>query len=368
MMVKESIDTQDVQEEQEDQADQANVSYDTMLQGKLGTFLQFINDQNRHKDTMLLMFIISFITFISLYIGRLIIPNFDESGARLTIVSYLTFLLIFIYCYKNVDNIMAIDFEAMCNPDIETPNSLFKVTADNKIYIVFSFVYYYLLIYAKTIFYIILIFLVLYIIYVLLCCQLRYPTTRFDTFLFLFSYLTVEIAGFVLLIIGLIIYAAARHNNVAMFLMVIGGLLVMERVTYWLLGGVNKSLSIHRSWFGLSNLRDFLAPDSLLSFGNITDSQHMIVHVSIFVVGLLFAFIYGIWFLKSSTDLCKNEQDRLYTNAHFMQGLFIVVTICIAMYLVDLVGYTMPISPIFAVVIAVMLFIGYIVRLYHYEK
>ncbi len=287
--------------------------------------------QNKHSDTLILTFFSSFVLFIVLYVVEY--NNLLRDSKLQLFVSALTFLIILIFSYKSVEKTMRIDLTVWCNKDIDIGETQFNVNVENRIYIVLSFVYYYIIMFARALIYSIMVMVTLYVVYILLCAQHRYPmcimpysntpnasSRNFVSIVFVVGCVAVAIVGL----------AMKKYIMVA-----IPAALLAERISLLLVGGlIAKDSTKMFALIPLHGIKNFIAPDVLLKFVDFSDLRKMRAHLNVFIIGLVLSILYASIVIKRPKT-CADEEGKKLTNAQFMHGFLIMFTFVIALYIVE---------------------------------
>ena len=130
--------------------------------------LKFLGKLDHHSDTFLLAIGTAFVVIVICVLSGVDVNKKNALG----IASLLIIICIFIIAYKKIDTSLEFDLQTYCRG--ESANTFFSINADTKFFAMLSFLYYYILMYAKAIIILIIVFAFFYILSVLIEAEFSY--------------------------------------------------------------------------------------------------------------------------------------------------------------------------------------------------
>lgn len=310
-------------------------SLDRDIWGLLEKQWKKVKDGILHRDTNLILGIVIIVLFIYIYLTRATASNPLE---RLRLLSGLIFLFILIYSFGSVMDQLKVNIDTFC---LEQDKRAFGIDINNRFYAGFSFIYYFLNLYAKVIINTIILFTILYILYILCFLQAEGPMYRRS--LWQFSWKTGRDTRISILKCVFLLPLCIRFA---------------ESITQWFVGGIKVYQHVDGTprynykqgiMLNIKEFKEFISPEHLFYFANILIPTNLTVHKFVFLLGLLFSTIYGIVFINpiNKENLCNNqnspESKKLLTSisTQFRLGLLVLITLLVIFYLVFIAKLTL---------------------------
>lgn len=285
-----------------------------------------VSDGTLHRDTRIILSFFAIGLFFFIYSRRALVSNpFD----RMHVLSGVIFIFIIIYSFEKLMNQVKYNIDTFCE---ETDTNQFEMDLSNKFYAGFTFIFYYLNLFAKVITNTILLFAVFYIIYML--AMLQSEGAMFKRSMWQLDFKRSRKASIIKCILLVPIFIR-----------------LSEYISQKMLGG-NKAYKHpdgtyrynyeHGSVIRIREFKEFLSPEHLMHFANILIPKNLQIHKFVFLTGLLFSGLYGMIFIHpvDKDNVCNNKGNpvtrQVFTtmSSQLRLGLLILVTVVIMFYLV----------------------------------